>query len=64
MHYNLIWQVVHVKGSRVRSFRIETPIKTVVKSLKYHKPSYTARSLLQVDCLRSAVIGQVVKVSI
>ena len=42
---NKCMQVIHMRGAKqIHSFHVSTPYKSVVKSLQYKTPSYTASS--------------------
>ena len=52
-----------MKGkSMIRSYKISTPFKHVVKSTRYRKPQYTARTLLKNAQLKDATIGEIGRV--
>ena len=57
------YQVVHTKGRAVvRRYQVTTPFRRMVKSIKYRKPQYTARTLLKAPALRDATLREVINV--
>ena len=49
-----------MKGRKlVHSFRIGTPFKHMVKTTRFRKPQYTARTLLKAPQLKDATIGEI-----
>lgn len=46
----------------VRKYKISTPFRRMVKSTRYRKPQYTARTLLKAPVLRDATVREVTNV--
>lgn len=56
-------QILHMRGRKiVRKYLIHSPYKPMVKSTRYKRPTYTARTLFKNPTLRDATLQEVINV--
>ena len=53
-------QVHHIRGRKlIRTFKVSTPCKKVVKTMRYKQMNYTARTILKSDKLKNAAFKEI-----